>query len=176
MAKRYANYNPGITRQQMLAAAGIKFRQAFAQNFIMGGRPTWVPLAQSTMRQKMTLYFSGRIRGRNVRTHLVSMRNSQPKAPGALFTLIRSGALRNSVVRRNSAGNITRMDASAGTLELGTSIFYGFFLEYGTIKMPARPFLTVPPEDTQEIMDIMAAMVLDADTSAPGPIEGGEGA
>lgn len=159
--------NPAALRLRMMAAAAIRIRQAFAENFAEGGRPEWAPLATSTQVRKMAMYLAGKLRGRNVRVHLVAMRNTQPKAPGALFKLVRTGRLRNSVVRSKTAGNISRIDAATGTIELGTAVPYGIFHEEGTKNMPARPFLTVLESDWDDVMAIMADMLENPNAYAP---------
>lgn len=146
----------GFDKGKLMAAIAVRARQGFAANFAAGGRPAWAALAPSTLKQKMAMYLAGRILGRKVGGVLVNRRSAQPQAPGALFTLIRSGDLRNSVARRGVKGNITRINPAEGRLELGTNIPYGAFHQEGTSKMPARPFLELDEKDWDDIYEMVA--------------------
>lgn len=146
--------------RRILTEVARRLRQMFAENFTAGGRPAWPPLAQSTVRQKTALFMAGKIRGRNVRAHLVPLSRPQPTLPNALFILIRTGKLRNSVVRRGIAGNITRINTGAHELTVGTSVFYGMFHQEGTSKMPARPFLTITEQEEEDLIDLIIYMAL----------------
>lgn len=140
-------------RGTLLAQVAIMMRRAFARNFAESGRPEWAPLKPATQAEKMRLYLGGVIRGRKVGDVLVNRRQPQPLAPGAIFMLVRSGALRNAATRRGVAGNVTRIDAQSGTVEAGVNLPYGAAQNYGFEErnLPARPFLSLTDADDDEI-------------------------
>lgn len=101
-----------------------RLRACFAENFNAEGRPDkWAPLAASTLAAKQALYESGLIRGRRrgVRVRLGRNGEQRGAVPGVL---IRSGALKDSVARSHSKGNIERIRDDGKTLEVGTSVPY----------------------------------------------------
>lgn len=59
--------------------------------------------------------------------------------------LLASGALRDSMTSPTDSNAISQI-VNKDTLIIGTRIHYGRFLQEGTAKMPARPFLFIGPE------------------------------
>lgn len=59
--------------------------------------------------------------------------------------LLASGALRDSVTSGTDSNSISQI-VNKDTLIIGTRIPYGRYLQEGTSKMPARPFLFIGPE------------------------------
>lgn len=116
-------------------------RRSFAATIAAEGRPSrYAPLARSTIARKKAL--------------------GQPLTP-----LVATGAMRNSLARRNFRGNVTYVTAS-GTLIVGTNIPYARYHQTGTqnadgsIRMPARPFLVILPDDWGAIKDLVKAWQL----------------
>ena len=61
----------------------------------------------------------------------------EKKYPGAPI-LVRTGALKDSMTRRGVRGNIAIITKTNAVF--GSSLFYGRFLDEGTVRMPARNF------------------------------------
>ena len=123
-------------------------RKSFATTIALEGRPTrFAPLAKSTIARKKAL--------------------GQPLTP-----LVATGAMRNSLARRNFRGNVTYVAAS-GTLRVGTNIPYAHYHVTGTKnkngspRMPARNPLVILPEDWQAIQDLVKAWT-NGDTNVTG--------
>lgn len=153
----------GMRMREILAQIAIRLRQSFAKNFAAGGRPAWPPLSERTQKEKLALYFAGRLRGRKPGAILEDSRRPQPMAPGALFPLVRTGAGRESVVQRGAPGNVTRITPSRGEVEVGTNIGYMAIQRAGSPKtnLPPRDFLTVPDEDLDDIAAMVSNLLLD---------------
>jgi len=66
------------------------------------------------------------------------------------LTLTRTGRLRNSFT---STWN-------KDVLEISTKVFYGKFHQYGTKRLPARPFLMIQPEDVIKIKQIILTNIV----------------
>lgn len=66
--------------------------------------------------------------------------------------LVATGALRASLA--SQTGESERV-ATSTEMRFGTRVPYGRFHEYGTSRMPARPFLGVPDAMTRELVAIM---------------------
>jgi len=69
-----------------------------------------------------------------------------PRPPGhnpGTRPLIDTGQLMQSVIS-DSKGHIEIVSSDSTTF--GTSVFYAGFHQFGTTKIPARPFLGVPPK------------------------------
>lgn len=72
--------------------------------------------------------------------------------------LIDTGALLQSAVG-SGPGMIQRLDAREVTI--GSSVYYGKFHQYGTNKMPARPFMGASPETLDRCGEIIADAALE---------------
>ena len=68
---------------------------------------------------------------------------------------VASGDLKKGIIRRSKKGAKipSRVVVSVGA---STEVFYGMFLEFGTVKMPATPWLRPALDDN--IIEIVAAM------------------
>jgi phage gpG-like protein len=64
--------------------------------------------------------------------------------------LVATGALRNSLTNPG-AGEVTELE-----LRFGTDVPYGRFHQYGTSRMPARPFLGAPPDSARRVSELLA--------------------
>ena len=105
----------------------IRLRACFAENFNAEGRPQrWAALAASTIAQKQMLWEAGLIRGR--RRGIRVRPGQMGELPGIL---IRTGALKDSVARAHTRGNIERIRDGGKELEVGTSIPYAAYHEFG---------------------------------------------
>ncbi len=108
-----------------------RLRACFAENFNSEGRPEpWAPLAESTLAEKQALFEAGLIRGRRrgVRVRLGPGGEQRGSLPGILM---RSGALKDSVARAHTKGNIERIRDEGKEIEVGTSLPYAAVHEFG---------------------------------------------
>ena len=95
----------------------------------------WAQLAQSTIKSKQRRQTSGKTRngGSRARTNA---------APNAI--------LKDTFLLRDTINyRVTPFSVAIGTPQK-----YGVFLQYGTARMPARPFLGVNAEDLVEVENI----------------------
>lgn len=95
---------------------------SFQKNFEVGGRPTWEPLAESTIEYKTSKGFE--------LSPLIRTRNLQ-KIAGQL-----------------NIWTITQFEAFVSQLP---GALYGRFHQWGTMFMPARPFMNIQEEDQENI-------------------------
>ena len=58
----------------------------------------------------------------------------------------------------HNTGQLKRVTyiAGKGFVKIGASVDYGVFHQFGTKKMPARPFLGINKDDYEEIADILS--------------------
>ena len=70
--------------------------------------------------------------------------------------LVATGALRASLTGEGS-GETTELE-----LRFGTDVPYARFHQYGTSKMPARPFMGIPPDVDHGVPDLLAQMLAEA--------------
>ena len=92
----------------------------------------------------------------------------QVQAIAQSLSPVATGANRNSIYTKTSKGNAGSPGelgdvlpaASVGVAYVGPSMEYSAFLEYGTSRMPARPYLTPAAEQAHNLFDaqIKAAM------------------
>jgi len=125
-----------------LNRVAIEVRKGFAEMFNTegaAGGERWKPLAPSTIAAKQQMFEAGEIRGR-IRGIRARLRASQLQAGEMPGILIRTGALKDSVVRRGFRGNIHRIGGDGRSVELGTSVPYAAVHEYGgTHEYPIAP-------------------------------------
>ncbi len=109
-----------VRKMETLAKAICRrLRACFAENFNAEGRPErWAALEPSTLAVKQQLYDAGMIRGRR-RGVRIRMGQRGGAAPGIL---IRSGELKDSVVRAHTKGNIERIRNGGQEIEVGSSL------------------------------------------------------
>jgi phage gpG-like protein len=110
--------------RRFLRQVAIYLRAGFAENFNAEGRPEhWAPLSPSTIADKQRLFEAGAIRGRRrgIRVRLGPGGEQRGSLPGILM---RSGALKDSVARSHTRGNIERIRDDGSTLEVGSSLAY----------------------------------------------------
>jgi len=108
-----------------------RLRACFAENFNAEGRPEkWAPLAPATIAEKQGLFEAGLIRGRRrgVRVRLGPGGEQRGSMPGILM---RTGALKDSVARAHTRGNIERIRDEGREIEVGTSVPYAAVHEFG---------------------------------------------
>ena len=89
-----------------------------ARSYLGEAAGPWKPLADSTVRERERLGYGG--------AHPI---------------LQRKGELRESLTIRGGVGNV--FEVSPDRLRVGTSLFFAFFHQDGTQKMPARPLVGV---------------------------------
>jgi len=70
--------------------------------------------------------------------------------------LVATGALRNSLTSP-ATGQVTEM-----TLSFGTDVPYGRFHQFGTSRMPARPFMGMPPDAQRQLANRLSQLVEEA--------------
>ena len=108
-------------------------------NFREGGRPKkWKPLKPSTI--------AGRMR-----------EGTWPGFHSAQPILMAHGTLFKSI------GTVRKI--GTGSLEYGTNLEKATYLQYGTKKMPARPFVLFQDEDIEQIVSYAAAFAFDPETA-----------
>jgi len=142
ISRRVSDLRPYLNR------VAIEVRKGFAEMFNTGGAAggeSWKPLAPSTIAAKQQMFEAGEIRGR-IRGVRARLRADQLQAGEMPGILIRTGALKDSVVRRGFRGNIHRIGGDGRSVELGTSVPYAAVHEYGgagpyTIAPVNKPFL-----------------------------------
>jgi len=113
-----------LNLRKFLRQVAIYLRAGFAENFNAEGRPEhWAPLSPSTIAEKRRLFEAGLIRGRRrgIRVRLGPSGEQRGELPGIL---IRTGALKDSVARSHTRGNIERISGDGTLLEVGTSLPY----------------------------------------------------
>ena len=117
-------------------------RQGYGEQFSAGGDPMWKPLARSTVAAKISAGLPARTaKGR------IPWRLKQRGAFGPGNILIASGALRDSYRRMGAKGHVERIDASAGTVEVGSDLKtagganLAAIHQYGTSPYTIRPRL-----------------------------------
>jgi phage gpG-like protein len=105
-----------------------RLRACFAENFNAEGRPEkWAPLAESTIAQKQGLWEAGFIRGRRRGIRV----RPGPDIGGMPGILMKTGALKDSVARAHTRGNIERIRDGGKEVEVGTSLPYAAVHEFG---------------------------------------------
>lgn len=136
-----------------------RLRACFAENFNAEGRPErWSPLAPSTLADKQRLFDSGQIRGRRRGVRVRRGRGGEER--GALpGILIRTGALKDSVARSHSRGNIERIRNGGRELEVGTSVPYAAVHDQG-----GQSAYTIMPKNGK----FLAWFGIDRKTGQPG--------
>lgn len=122
--------------------AGDALRSIFAQHFDQEG-PGWYDLAKRTVKEREEAGFGGK--------HPI---------------LVRTGALRNSIIDRNHPlhiEGIERGSSSLFTLALGTADDRFDLLHYGDdVTTPARPMMVIEGYDHPLLEGALEACVLDA--------------
>lgn len=66
--------------------------------------------------------------------------------------LMATGALRNSLAQQTAS---TELEITPTRLTYGTRVPYGRFHEYGTSRMPARPFIGLSDNAARQLINIM---------------------
>jgi phage gpG-like protein len=167
--------------------AASRMRQAFRENFAVGGRPPWRPLAPSTVAAK---HIMGLPAGLRTPSGRVPRRLLQRGQLNERTILILTGELRDSVSQKNHPHHITRI--SKDRVEVGTSHPLAPIHEFGTRPywifprraralrfvdsqgrwvyrrrvyhpgVPARPFLRLTQQDEDDIHDALFEYLVDA--------------
>ena len=71
--------------------------------------------------------------------------------------LVRTGALRDSLIGLGAAGNVEEIDARS--LTLGTRVPYAIFHQLGTRRMPARPIIVLSDARTERWTEIVRSAI-----------------
>jgi phage gpG-like protein len=108
------------------------FREMVARQFASEGRAEGTPWAPRAGR--------GGPRGR-------------PRQAQGLPLLVRSGALRDSLIRPSALGHVE--DLKAQSLEIGTGLGYALFHQTGTRRMPARPIIVLSGARSERWVEIV---------------------
>lgn len=76
-----------------------------------------------------------------------------PLAPSTIKRLTKKGKT-GKMLNRSAAGlwHSIRPESDATSAQVGTNKMYAGFLQLGTVKMPARPFLVLTDEDKRRIV------------------------
>ena len=117
--------------QKLARRIATLLRACFAQNFNSAGRPDpWEPLTPSTIADKNRRFDNGEIRGRRAGIRVRLGPDGQPRGetPGIL---IRSGALKDSIARAHSKGNVEKFRDDGRTIIVGTNIPCAAVNEFG---------------------------------------------
>jgi hypothetical protein len=120
LEKRASDLEPVL--KQMAAI----IREDLGHAFEVGG-PGWKPLAASTIAAKRMAGVPSLTGKGNVPRRLV-----QNGSFGAANILIATGALRDSYRRKGARGHIEKIDAKAGTVEVGSSLPIAKYHQKGT--------------------------------------------
>lgn len=133
VADRMRNLRP------VLGAAGQYMLGSIQRNFDSEGRPRkWKPLSPATL---MTW-----VRKRKTWVGKRGLTAAGRRALAGRKILTDTGRLRNSINYR----------AEVNRLIIGTNVSYAPYHQFGTKKMPARPFLLFQNEDIVEIRRMIA--------------------
>ena len=73
-------------------------------------------------------------------------------------TLIKTGHLMHSVVSEGEPGHVENVGARE--MYTGTNVFYAGFHQFGTKKLPARPFVEVPDHAVDAMEDVLANFII----------------
>jgi len=156
-----------IDKRKLLDAAGAALASVATRSFReQGKRPSaWAPLSPNTIRQRNAQKYSRSetkgvskkehktdrqiARGPN-KTELRNMEMTGGLAHGNV--LIDTGALVQSIIAQNNTGE---------SVNVSSAVPYAGYLQYGTKKMPARPFLPFDP-GTGELSEAGKIAVEDA--------------
>jgi phage gpG-like protein len=92
-------------------------REGFGEQFAQGGDPSWKELAPSTILAKTAQGLPAKTAKGNIQRRL-----KQNGAVGPAGKLIASGALRDSYRQLGARGHVEKIDASAGTVEVGSQL------------------------------------------------------
>lgn len=117
--------------QKLSRRIATLLRACFASNFNNEGRPDpWQPLEPSTIADKNRQFENGEIRGRRagIRVRLGPDGAPRGQTPGIL---IRSGALKDSIARAHSKGNIEKFRDNGRQVIVGTNVPYAAVHEFG---------------------------------------------
>ncbi len=137
-----------------LKNAGIVVVESVLKNFMAGGRPdAWEPLKESTLERRArgksdyNVFKSGPKKGR------------WTKATAEKYILAGAQPLRDTGILMASIGNpggdgIFEMVENG--LAVGTGVKCGWFHQWGTKWMPARPFMMVQEADADTIARMAA--------------------
>ena len=131
-ADRLTNLTP------MFGAIGEYFLDRTRERFSSETAPDgtkWAPLAQATIKSKQRRQQGGKTRNGGSRARC----NAAPNA-----------ILKDTFLLRDTIA----YKATSRDVAIGTPQKYGIFHQYGTARMPARPFLGVNAEDLIEIENI----------------------
>ena len=141
----YPHAPQGVDVKPLLYRIARVLRASFAANIDSGGRPTFAPLAPSTLKEKARLGYSP-------------------------LPLVRTTLLRNAVARRGARGNVTYVSA-AGVLSVGVSVRYAAVQQEGggPSGIPARPFVTLQDSDWDAISALQAQFESTGGDMAYGP-------
>jgi phage gpG-like protein len=67
--------------------------------------------------------------------------------------LVRTGALRNSLIEPHAPDHVEQIDATS--LTFGTRVPYALFHQFGTRRMPARPLIVLSGERAERLLEIV---------------------
>lgn len=127
---------------------GEKLQYDFAKNFEgeggqFGGWSKWAPLAESTVAERRRLGY------------------------GAAHPILqRTGALYESVVVEGAPDNVFQVKPNG--LQLGSTLYYAAFHEYGTVRMPRRAVVGLSAErrgfgaPSESVVGILSAYLMQA--------------
>ncbi|MBZ5516844.1 MAG: phage virion morphogenesis protein [Acidobacteriia bacterium] len=82
---------------------------------------------------------------------------SRPGQAQGLPLLVRTGALRDSLVEAEAPGHVEEFDATS--LTLGTRVPYAMFHQFGTRYMPARPIIVLGGERSERWVEMVRRAV-----------------
>lgn len=126
---RFTNIEPLLNRiaRIMRRAAAARFRD---------GGPGWRPLAESTVADKLAADLPPKMPNGRI---FPRFRQAGALAAPATTILIRSGALRDSWVRKRDRNHYENIDVEQGTVEIGSELPYAAAHQFGTAPRLITP-------------------------------------
>jgi phage virion morphogenesis protein len=139
----------GLRIRPVLTEIGYIMEEAIETNFDVGGRPKWEPLKAVTLKMRAN---RGTSPGRPFKG---SMHRS---LIGGNSPLILTGRLKNSI----------KVKVTSKRVIMGTNVPYAKLHQKGgtrtlngrLVRIPARPFLVIPPEDKKKMTIILKEYIL----------------
>ena len=152
--KALANFRASLADEApALQALADDFRAMIAEQFASEGRAEgtpWPPRLGATRR-------GTGVPPVNTRKMRVPRRSGRPGQAQGLPLLIRTGALRDSLIGPSAPGHIEETDEAS--LTIGSRLPYAMFHQLGTRRMPARPMIVLTDARAERWLQIVQQQI-----------------
>jgi len=150
--KALANFQAALADQRpALQAIADDFRALLARQFATEGRAEgtpWPPRLSAHRRGTGVSPLSTR-----------QMRVPRIGGEGASLLLVRTGALRDSLIEADAPDHVEEFDATS--LTFGTRVPYALFHQFGTRRLPARPLIVLSGESAERWVEVIRSGIND---------------